>query len=130
MIENLLLDSLFSSLRVVLILFPLFLLFEGVSRRLDALISARVGPSLAVGWIDYLKTLTKTEKDKSGLRITEVQKESAAAKAGLKENDILTKVDGETVSEPEALVQIIRKHKPDQEVTITYLRNGKQQKQS
>ena len=65
MIENLILDSLFSSLRVILILFPLFLLFEGVSRRLDALISARVGPSLAVGWIDYLKTLTKTEKEKS-----------------------------------------------------------------
>lgn len=68
-----------------------------------------------------------TDKDEKGLRITEVQKESAAAKAGLKENDIITKVDGETVSELEALVQIIRKHKPDEEVTITYLRNGKQQ---
>ena len=61
------------------------------------------------------------------MRITEVQKESAAEKAGLKEEDIITKVDGKEINTPDDLVQIIRKHKPDDAITIQYLRNGKQQ---
>lgn len=68
-----------------------------------------------------------TEKVEKGLRITEVQKESAAEKAGLKEEDIITKVDGKEINTPDDLVQIIRKHKPDDAITIQYLRNGKQQ---
>jgi hypothetical protein len=62
MIYNYLVDSIFSALRVVIILFPLFLIFESLSRHLAARISARVGPSIGISWIDLLKSLTK-QKD-------------------------------------------------------------------
>jgi serine protease Do len=66
-----------------------------------------------------------TDEVEKGLKITEVQKESAAAAAGLKEGDIITKVDGKEMKESEQLVEAIRAHKPGDEVAIDYLRDGK-----
>lgn len=66
-----------------------------------------------------------TDEVEKGLKITEVQKESAAAAAGLEEGDIITKVDGKDMKESEQLVEVIRAHKPGDEVTIEYLRDGK-----
>ena len=66
-----------------------------------------------------------TDEVDKGLKITELQKESAADAAGLKEGDIITKVDGKEMKESEQLVEAIRAHKPGDEVTIEYLRDGK-----
>jgi serine protease Do len=66
-----------------------------------------------------------TDEVDKGLKITEVQKESAAAAAGLQEGDIITKVDNKEMKESEDLVETIRAHKPGDEVTIEYLRDGK-----
>lgn len=68
-----------------------------------------------------------TDEVSNGLKITEVSNESAAAAAGLKEGDIITKVDGKEMKESEQLVEAIRAHKPGDEVSIEYLRNGKKQ---
>ena len=53
-------DILFAVLRVTLILFPLYLFFEGIGRRLDARTSARVGAGFGIGVRDSLKALTKS----------------------------------------------------------------------
>ncbi|MBO9199180.1 MULTISPECIES: PDZ domain-containing protein [Niastella] len=67
-----------------------------------------------------------TEKaEKGGAEIQDVTENSAADKAGLKENDIITKIDNETVNGPDDLTRIIRKHKPEDKIDVTYDRKGK-----
>jgi len=67
-----------------------------------------------------------TEKDEQGAKITEVTEGSAAEKAGLKEDDIITKVGEDKITGPEDLYKAVGKHKPDEKVAIVYLRSGKQ----
>lgn len=69
-----------------------------------------------------------TEKTEEGALIESITKESGAEKAGLKENDIITKVDDSKISNPDELTAAIKKHKPGDKVTITYLRDKKEQK--
>ncbi len=52
-------------------------------------------------------------------------KNSPAAKAGLKEDDIITKIDDKTVTETLPLARIIRGYQPGDKVTLTVLRDGK-----
>lgn len=67
-----------------------------------------------------------TDKTEQGAKITEVTEGSAAEKAGLKEEDIITKVGEDKVTGPEDLYKAVGKHKPEEKVAITYLRGGKQ----
>lgn len=69
-----------------------------------------------------------TEKVEEGAEIQSVNKESAADKAGLKENDIITKLDDAKISSPDDLSAAVKNHKPGDKVSITYLRNKKEQK--
>jgi serine protease Do len=69
-----------------------------------------------------------TESDDDGLRISDITEGSGADKAGLKEDDIITKVDDKKVEDPDDLTKIIRSHKPGDKITITYLRDKKEQK--
>lgn len=69
-----------------------------------------------------------TEKNTDGAGVAEVTNNSAAEKVGLKKGDIITKIDGESVSSPEDLTKIIGKHKPEDKVSITYKRDGKEEK--
>ncbi len=67
-----------------------------------------------------------TEKNEKGAKITEVTKESAASKAGLQKEDIITKVGDTKVATPEELYNAIGKYKPEDKVSISYLRDGKE----
>jgi serine protease Do len=67
-----------------------------------------------------------TTKDEKGALISSVEKESAAEKAGLKKDDIITKVGDTKINDSDELYDAIGKLKPDDKVTITYLRNGKE----
>lgn len=69
-----------------------------------------------------------TQKVEGGIEIQEITKESAAEKAGLKENDVITKIDDKKIQDPDELSKIIQQHKPGDKVTVTYLRNKKEQK--
>lgn len=69
-----------------------------------------------------------TEKAEQGVEIQNITKESAAEKAGLKENDIITKIDDEKIDNPDELSTAIKKHKPGDKVTVTYLRDKKEHK--
>jgi len=61
-----------------------------------------------------------------GVLVGEVAPNSPAAKAGLKSHDILVSFDDQKLHSPERLVQLVREGTPGHEVTITYLRSGKQ----
>lgn len=68
-----------------------------------------------------------SEKTEQGAKITDVTKGSAAEKAGLKEGDVITKINNNTISGPDDLYKVVGQFKPNEKVTITYLRDGKQQ---
>lgn len=53
--------------------------------------------------------------------------DSPAAKAGLKEKDVITKVAGETIDERRSLVSLVGRHKVGEEVTLTIVREGQEQ---
>lgn len=85
------------------------------------------------GWSEnssraFLGVTSEKDEDKDGARITEISKGSAAEKAGLKEGDIILRVDEIKIESPESLSEAVHKYKPENKVTITYLRNGKEQK--
>jgi serine protease Do len=72
-----------------------------------------------------LGVYTEKDKDVKGAIINKVTEGSAADKAGLKENDVIKKVDDEDIDSPEELSKVISKHKPEDKITITYERAGK-----
>jgi serine protease Do len=67
-----------------------------------------------------------TEKADGGAKITSVSKESAAEKAGLKAGDIMTKINDKKIEGSDDLVDAIGSYKPADKITVTYLRNGKE----
>ena len=66
-----------------------------------------------------------TEKVPEGARVVEVTKESAAEKAGLQKDDILTKVGEENITYPAKLAEIIGSKKPKEQVKLYYTRDKK-----
>lgn len=65
------------------------------------------------------------EPKNDGAEITNVSKGSAAEKAGLKEGDVITKVNDTKIENPADLTEAITSHKPKDEVTVYYKRDGK-----
>ncbi len=60
-----------------------------------------------------------------GAQLQSVEAGGAAAKAGLKTGDVITKVDDEMIDGSESLVATIRGHRPGDQVQVTYVRDGK-----
>jgi serine protease Do len=69
-----------------------------------------------------------TEEVEGGVKVTEITDESAAKKAGIKEGDIITKIGETKIEDPDQLSEAVRKHKPGEKVTVTVLRDKKEQK--
>lgn len=69
-----------------------------------------------------------TEKTEEGAEVNDVTEKSAAEKAGIKEGDIITKIDDKKIEDPDDLSETIRKHKPGDKVTVSFLRDKKEQK--
>lgn len=69
-----------------------------------------------------------TSGSSQGARVEKVTENSAAAKAGLKEGDVITKVNDKGVFDHEQLSEAISGMKPDEKVTITYKRDGRENK--
>lgn len=72
----------------------------------------------------FLGVVTRAVDDPEGARIERVVEDSPAEDADLEVGDVITKVDDEDVDGPEELAEAIREHDPDDEVTITYVRDG------
>ena len=66
-----------------------------------------------------------TENTTDGAKIVEVLKGSAAEKAGLKNNDVITKIGDGQVTGGEVLANIIAGKKPKDEIKIYFKREGK-----
>ena len=73
-------------------------------------------------------TSMRQENGPAGARIAEVSPGSAAEKAGLKSGDLITRLDELKIEGPEDLSHAVGKYAPEDKVTITYTRDGKEQK--
>ena len=65
--------------------------------------------------------------DGKGVKVLNVDHESNAAKAGLKENDVITEVDGKAVNSADEVAKIIRESKDKVSVMMKLQRSGKTQ---
>ncbi len=61
----------------------------------------------------------------NGVFITNVMSESAAAEAGLKEGDIIQSIDGIQLASSSEFSERIARHRPDDIIKLSYLRDGK-----
>lgn len=61
-----------------------------------------------------------------GAYVNGVTKDSPADKAGIKKDDVITKIDGEQVDAATSLITSIRNHKVGDKVMLTILRDGKE----
>ena len=62
-----------------------------------------------------------------GAEVTNISKGSAAEKAGLKNGDIITKINDKKVDGPNSLSEIVTAFKPKEDVTVYFKRDGKEQ---
>jgi serine protease Do len=69
-----------------------------------------------------------TEATEKGAKINSVSEESPAQKAGLKEGDVISKVNDTKIDGPNALYEAIGNYQPEDKINITYLRAGKEAK--
>jgi serine protease Do len=66
------------------------------------------------------------KENENGAEITNVTKGSAAEKAGLKNGDVITKINDKKIDNPGSLSEVVTSFKPKDEVTVYYKRDGKE----
>lgn len=80
-------------------------------------------PMVPAGWLGIAMSTTSVE---GGVKVEHVIRTSPAEKAGVKENDKITRVDGTTVASASDVTRIVSKHAPGEPVSLTMLRDGKE----
>jgi putative serine protease PepD len=80
---------------------------------------ARIGVSVSNQVEDDQITTT-------GALVEEIEPDSAGENAELKVGDVVTAVDGNRVTSSDALVALIRSYRPEDTVTLTYLRDDEE----
>jgi putative serine protease PepD len=65
-----------------------------------------------------------TSPASTGVSLQSVTAEGAAADAGLRAGDVVTKVNDFETTSPDGLIAAVRFYAPGTEVTVTYIRNG------
>ena len=83
-------------------------------------------PRAFLGVTTNTTTDDSKESNPNGAEISNVTKGSAAEKAGLKEGDVITKINDKKIEDPESLSDVVGDFKPKDEVTVYYKRDGKE----
>ena len=74
----------------------------------------------------FEKEIGSTIKEGEGVYITDVPEGGAAAVAGLKKGDIVTKVNGNAVTNGPELQEQVALYKPGDKISVSYKRSGKE----
>ena len=64
--------------------------------------------------------------DLNGVLVTRIMPDGSAKEAGMKENDVITKFDGQPVNTMSELQEQVGKHRPGDKATVTFVRGGKE----
>lgn len=70
-------------------------------------------------------TATADGVTRAGAKVESVSSDSPAAKAGIKEGDVIVAIDDKAVGGAESLTGYVRTHKSGDKVTLTVIRDGK-----
>jgi putative serine protease PepD len=70
-------------------------------------------------------SLTDATGDAQGALVGQIQSGSPAAAAGLREGDLITKINGKAVDGADTAVGLVRGFKPGDKATLTYVRGGR-----
>jgi serine protease Do len=70
------------------------------------------------GWLGV-----RLDDDPSGAKIISVEKPGPAAKAGLMKDDVVTHINGKKVAGVEAMITMIQKYKPGEEINLSVIRD-------
>jgi putative serine protease PepD len=73
----------------------------------------------------YFGVQVRDSSSPLGAALAQVLPGTPAAKAGLKSGDVVTKLDGKTISSASDLSSVINGHKPGDSLSVTYVRGGK-----
>jgi serine protease Do len=91
----------------------------------------RANGAVTRGWIGVqIQAVTQDIADSIGLKsvggalVSEVEKDSPAAAAGLKSGDVITAIDGDTVADPHELARRIAAASPNRTISLALIRNG------
>jgi Do/DeqQ family serine protease len=60
----------------------------------------------------------------SGAYIASVTPDGAAANAGLREKDVIVKINGQNITSPAQLEETLAQHHPGDQINVSYFRNG------
>ncbi len=111
---------------------------DSVKTALDSVLKTGkiVRPYLGVRYLSLNKEIAQSSKlpvDKGalvyrGTAITDlaVIPGSPADKAGIKENDIITKINGQEINETTSLVSLLQKYKVGDTISVSFLRQGQE----
>ncbi len=72
----------------------------------------------------FLGITMKASTDPAGVAVSSVYKDTAAAKAGLQTGDVITKIDGKSITSPNAVSIAVHSKNVGDSIEITYARNG------
>lgn len=72
------------------------------------------------------KELGAGYKEGEGVYVTDVPSDGAAAAAGIKKGDVVTKINGKEVTTGPELQEQVTRYKPGDKISLTYLRGGKE----
>ncbi|HEY6804219.1 MAG TPA: PDZ domain-containing protein [Pyrinomonadaceae bacterium] len=81
----------------------------------------------------YAEDISKENQSKynlgqvRGVGVTRIVKDSPAEKAGIRQGDVILKIDGENVTSVRKLNRVVSEIAPDQSVRVTISRNGSEQ---
>ncbi|MEG2283119.1 MAG: trypsin-like peptidase domain-containing protein [Bacilli bacterium] len=94
---------------------------KAIERPLIGISMANLGDT----YVLYQNGILVDKDIKEGVVVISTVEGSGAAKAGLKKNDVITKIDNHPVKNAAYLKYELYKHSPNDTVDITFIRNGK-----
>ena len=97
---------------------------ENISKKIIIRKGGERGSSRGAGRA-MLGVMSKSDYKGTGALVSEVSEDSPADEAGLKEGDIITRIDTTAITDAGDLVQTILSYDPGDKVTVTYLRDNK-----
>ena len=74
----------------------------------------------------FLGITMAASTDPAGVAVTSVYKDTAAAVAGLRTGDVITKIDGEAMTSPNDVSIAVSSKNAGDTIQITYVRNGQE----
>jgi serine protease Do len=86
-----------------------------------------IAPRVWAGNGPKLGLSIQDNEDGKGVKVTEVEDESNADKAGIKENDLIVEGDGKAINNADDMVNLIRQSKEKVTISLKIVRNGKPQ---